>query len=78
MKEDADTAAVNMTDVASMKPVPLIVTSEPTGPYIGAIDVIVGGIPDVTVKLMELETVSPGLVTEIVPDIAPAGTVAVI
>jgi hypothetical protein len=68
----------NLTAVAPVKFVPLIVTDVPTGPLFGEKDVIVGAPPPVTLKFVELESVPAGVVTEILPLLAPAGTVAVI
>src|SRR5256712_8816342 len=55
--------------------VPLIATLVPTAPLVGVKPVIVGGLA-VTVKLPALVPVPPGVVTLIVPVVAPAGTVA--
>jgi hypothetical protein len=66
------------TAVAPVKFVPLIRTEVPTGPLVGLNDVIVGAPVVVTVKFVELVAVPSGLVTEIGPVVAPAGTVAVI
>ena len=66
----------NPTAVASLKPVPPIVTSVPTGPEAGENPLIDGG--GITVKLSELVAVPPGVSTDICPELAPAGTVAVI
>ena len=65
---------LNVTDVAPVKFVPLIVTLVPTGPLAGAKLVIVGGLS--TVKLPVLFAVPPGVVTLSGPVVAPAGTVA--
>jgi hypothetical protein len=62
------------TAVAPVKPVPLIVTPVPVGPELGVKPVI----PGVTVKLVPLVPVPPEVVTLIGPEVAPAGTVAVI
>ena len=64
------------TAVAPVKPVPSIVTSVPTGPEAGENPLIEGG--GITVKLSELVPVPPGVMTEICPVLAPAGTVALI
>ena len=64
------------TDVAPVRLVPVITTLVPTGPLVGLKLVIVG--EPMTVKLLALVAVPPGVVTEIVPVVAPAGTVAVI
>ena len=65
---------LNLTAVAPVKSVPLIVTLVPTGPLVGAMLVIVGGLS--TVKLEALVAVPPGVVTLSGPVVAPAGTVA--
>jgi hypothetical protein len=65
---------LNVTAVAPVKFVPLIVTLVPTGPLVGAKLVIVGGLT--TVKLFALTAVPPGVVTLNGPVVAPAGTVA--
>jgi hypothetical protein len=59
-----------------LKFVPVIVTIAPTEPLEGVNPVIVG--VDSTAKLLLLRTVTPLTVTDIFPDVAPAGTVAVI
>ena len=66
---------LKVTAVAPVKLVPVMVTWVPTGPLVGLKDVIVGG--TVTVKLMPLVAVPPGVVTWIGPLVAPLGTVAV-
>jgi hypothetical protein len=63
-------------EVAPEKPLPLIVTLVPTGPLGGEKLVIDGAV--ITVKLDALVVVPPGVVTEIAPVVAVAGTVAVI
>ena len=65
---------LNVTALAPVKFVPLIVTLVPTGPLVGAKLVIVGA--GMTVKLLALLAVPPGVVTLIGPVVAPAGTVA--
>ena len=65
---------LKVTPVAPMKLVPLMVTLVPTGPLAGVKLVIVGGL--MTVKLPALVAVPPGVVTLIVPVVAPVGTVA--
>src|SRR5437667_1370112 len=67
---------LNVTAVAPVKVVPLIVTLVPTGPLVGAKLVIVGALA-VTVKLL-LVAVPPGVVTLSGPLVAPPGTVAAI
>jgi hypothetical protein len=66
---------LNVTAVAPVKFVPVIVTDVPTAPNVGVNEVIVGG---GTVKLVRLDPVPPGAVTLIGPVVAVAGTVAVI
>ena len=66
---------MNWTALAPLKFVPLIRTLVPTGPVVGVKLVIVGGLT-VTVKLLVLLTVPPGVVTLIGPVVAPEGTVA--
>ena len=66
---------LNVTAVAPVKFVPLIVTLLPTGPLAGVKLVIVGALA-VTVKLLELVAVPPGVVTLSSPLVAPLGTVA--
>jgi hypothetical protein len=73
---DAALVPWNATDVAPPKFVPLMTTLAPAGPACGVKLAIVGGVP--TVKLLALVAVPPGVVTEIVPVVAPLGTVAVI
>jgi hypothetical protein len=65
---------LNVTAVAPVNLVPLIVTLVPTGPLVGVKLVIAGGLT--TVKLLALVAVSPDVVTLIGPVVAPAGTVA--
>jgi len=67
-------APLNATAVVPMKFVPLIVTLAPTGPPVGVKLVIVGGLK--IVNGLELVAVPPGVVTLIVPVVAPVGTVA--
>jgi hypothetical protein len=67
------------TFVAPVNPEPLIATEVPTGPFVGENELIFGAtVPVVTVKLVELAAVPPGVVTLIGPLVAPLGTVAVI
>ena len=69
----------SFTDVAPVRFVPVSVTLVPTGPLDGLKPVSVGaGGGAVTVKLEALVAVPPGVVTLHVPELAPAGTVAVI
>ena len=65
---------LNLTTVAPVKFVPLIVTLVPTGPLVGAMLVIVGA--GMTVKLVALVAVPPDVVTLSGPVVAPVGTVA--
>jgi len=74
--ENVAAAPLNATAVAPVRFVPLIVTAVPTGPDVGEKLVTVGA--TVTVKLVADVAVPPGVVTEIGPVAAPAGTVAVI
>ncbi len=73
---------LNLTEVVvnpvPLKFEPLIVTEVPTGPEVGENELIVGAGGLVTVKLPELVAVPPGVVTLILPVVAPDGTVAVI
>src|SRR5437773_2395494 len=69
---------LNVTELTLTKFVPLIVTEVPTGPEAGENEPMVGAVWVVTVKLVELVAVPPGVVTLILPVVAPAGTVAVI
>jgi hypothetical protein len=66
--------ALNVTAVAPMKFVPLIVTLVPSGPLVGVKPVIVGAVT--TVNALALVAVPPGVVTLSGPVVAPAGTVA--
>src|SRR5438876_729432 len=63
---------LNVTDVAPVKAVPLSVTLLPTGPPVGVKLAIVGALA-VTVKLLELVAVPPGVVTLSSPLVAPLG-----
>ena len=65
---------LKVTAVAPVKFVPLIVTLVPSGPLVGVKLVIVGA--GITVKLLVLVAVPPGVVTLSGPVVAPAGTVA--
>jgi len=67
----------NFTEVAPVNPVPVIVTTLPTGPLVGEKPVMVGGVGGVTVKSWALVAVPEGVVTAILPVVAPEGTVAV-
>jgi hypothetical protein len=64
---------LNVTLVAPVKLVPVIVTEVPTGPLVGLKLVMAG----VTVNVPELDAVPPAVVMPILPVLAPLGTVAV-
>ena len=66
----------NVTLVVPLRFWPLIVTSAPAPPLCGEKLVIVGREPLRTVKLSALTAVPSGLVTAIVPLVAPTGTTA--
>jgi len=66
---------LKVTELASLKLVPLIWPLAPTGPLAGAKPLMVGGLA-VTVKLLTLLTVPPSVVTLIRPVVAAEGTVA--
>ena len=65
---------LNVTAVAPVKLVPLIVTLVPTGPLAGVTLAIAGA--GMTVKLVALVAVPPGVATRTGPVVAPVGTVA--
>ena len=67
---------LNVTEVAPVKLVPVIVTLVPTGPLVGLKLLIKGA--GMTVKLLALVAVPPGVVAEIVPVVVPVATLAVI
>jgi len=69
---------LNATAVEPVKFVPVMTTLVPTEPLVGVKEVIVGEPAAVTVKLLALEAVPPGVVTMIFPVMAPVGTTAVI
>jgi hypothetical protein len=64
------------TTLAPVKPAPVMLTAVPTGPLVGAKEARVGAA--ITVKLVPLVAVPPGVTTSIGPLAAPAGTVVVI
>ncbi len=66
---------LNETEGVVSKRVPVIVTAVPTAPLVGLKPVTVG--ENNTVKLVALEMVTPLTVIEILPVVAPAGTLAV-
>jgi hypothetical protein len=68
---------LNVTPVAPVRFVPVMITVVPTGPLIGTNEVIVGAVEG-TVKFEALAAVPPGVVTLIGPVVAPVGTTAVI
>jgi hypothetical protein len=74
LTEKAAEAPLNLTELAPVKAVPVIVTLTPTFPLAGVKPVMLG----LTVKFPVLVTVPTGVVTLILPVVAPAGTVAVI
>src|SRR5436190_339107 len=65
---------LNVTPVAPVKLVPLMVTLVPTGPLAGVKLVIVGGLMT-SVNALALVAVPLGVVTPISPVVVPAGTV---
>jgi hypothetical protein len=74
---------LNETADAPVRFVPVIVTGVPNGPEVGSNDEIAGagtggGDAAVTVKSEKLVAVPPGVVTEMGPVAAPAGTLVVI
>jgi hypothetical protein len=69
---------LNFTAVAPVRLVPVIVTEVPTGPLVGVKVVIVGAGTVVTAKSLDEVALPFGVVTEILPVVAPLGTVVVI
>lgn len=69
-------APLKATELAPVKPVPLILTDVPTPPLLGVKPEIVGC--TTTVKLLALVAIPASVVTVIVPVVAPLGTVALI
>jgi hypothetical protein len=67
-----------VTVVAPVKLVPVITTEVPMGTFEGAKLVIVGAGVKTKEKFVELVAVPPGVTTEIGPEVAPRGTMAVI
>ena len=66
----------NVTELAPVRFVPVRTTLVPTGPLVGVKLVTVGAAAGVvTVKLVALVAVPPGVVTAIAPLVAPTGTV---
>ncbi len=68
---------LNLTEVAPVKPAPVMVTPRPICPVVGLKDAMVGA-EGVTVKLLAEVAVPPVVVTVILPVVAAAGTAAVI
>lgn len=64
------------TAVVPVRLVPVITTGTPTGPLFRESNVIVGGV--VTVNTLELVALPPSVRTVTYPEVAPAGTTAVI
>ena len=81
MSEATERAAaavpLKATRVAPVKFVPVMATPVPTGPLLGLNELIVGSAP-VTVKALALSTEPPGVVTLILPVVAPLGTLVLI
>ena len=73
----ADTVP-SLREVAPVRFDPVITTRVPVRPKVGEKLVIFGPVAVVTVNEPELVPVPPVVETEIVPVVAPAGTVAVI
>src|SRR4029453_4150151 len=67
---------LNVTADAPKKPVPVMSTEEPSGPLLGLKGGVRGTGEAVTSKLAAVVPVPSAFVTEIVPSVAPAGTVA--
>jgi hypothetical protein len=67
---------LNFTEVAPVKPTPLMTVPAPTVPEVGLNPLTDGGGP--TVKEVPLVPVPVAVVTEIAPVVAPEGTAAVI
>ena len=65
---------LNVTAVAPVKLVPLIVTLVPTRPFVGVKLVMIGA--GITMKSFVLDAVPPGVVTLSGPVVAPTGTFA--
>ena len=71
--ENAAPVPLNFTALAPVSPVPVIVTGVVTGPLSGLKVVIVGVGEGLTVNCADV-AVPPGVVTVMVPVLAPAGT----
>jgi len=72
------TTPLNVTEVAPVKPVPVMVTFCPAGPLVGVNDVICGSGAAATVKFVELVAVPSAFVTRMGPVCVPWATVAMI
>lgn len=72
---NVEVTPLNVTAVAPVKLLPLMVTDVPTPPAVGLKPVMLGGV--VTVKLDALVPVPEPFTTLMVPVVAPLGTVAV-
>ena len=68
----------NSTEIVPVNPLPRIVTDVPAGPVAGEKLAIAGGGPATAKPGGKVEALPAGVVTVIGPDVAPAGTVAVI
>lgn len=68
---------LNITDVAPLKPLPVIVTLAPAAPLTG-VKRIPDGMETPTMKLVALVAVPADVVTTMAPVVAPLGTTAVI
>jgi hypothetical protein len=68
---------LNFTEVAPVRPVPVMVTDVPTGPVVGVNEAMTGlaQLPP-TVKAVALVPTPLAFVTEIFPVMAPTGTAA--
>ena len=77
-RKDAAFIPLNLTAVAPLKFAPVIVTTIPARPVMGVKAARAGPPPAVTVKLFPLVAVPAGLVTLILPVVAPEGTLVVI
>lgn len=68
----------NFTVIVPVKSSPVMITVVPTGPLDGVNEEIVGAHAVLTVKFVALVPVPSGLVTTILPVVAPTGTTALI
>jgi hypothetical protein len=67
-------APLKAKPVVPVKWVPVMVTVAPTAPLVGENELMVGAAVELTVKLVELAPVPLGVVTLILPVVAPPGT----